>query len=400
MPSTKQLAAAAAIMAVGSAMPAQLDSRGAAAFSVEQVANPAYKGPEPGAIQVARMHAKYNKNGVPANIAAAASAAAGSVSATPGDSYDSEYISPVKIGSQTFQLDFDTGSSDLWVLGSGVSGASGHTTYTPGSTAKKASGETWSITYGDGSSASGDVYSDTVTIGGTTVTGQKVERATRASSAFTSGPNDGLVGLAFDSINTCSPQQCTTFVTNAINQGLPLPVFTAALKYHKAGTYDFGKIDSSKYTGSIAYTSVDTSQGFWQFTPSSYSIGSGSARSGSLNGIADTGTTLIYADDAVVSAYYAQVSGAKNSNTYGGYVFPCSATLPSFSLTIAGYKATVPGTYINYAPVTDGSSTCFGGIQSDDGIGFAIYGDVFLKSQFVVFDKGQTRLGFAKPSST
>ena len=46
------------------------------------------------------------------------------------------------------------------------------------------------------------MYSDTVTVGGTTVTSQAVEAATTASSAFTSGAEDGLVGLAFDSINT------------------------------------------------------------------------------------------------------------------------------------------------------------------------------------------------------
>ena len=40
------------------------------------------------------------------------SAAASSVVATPADN-DLEYTCPVKIGSQTFQLDFDTGSSDL-----------------------------------------------------------------------------------------------------------------------------------------------------------------------------------------------------------------------------------------------------------------------------------------------
>jgi len=261
-----------------------------------------------------------------------------------------------------------------------------------------ASGETWMITYGDGSSSSGNVYTDTVNIGGTQVVGQDVEVATTVSASFTNGPGDGLVGLAFDSINTCSPRMCTTFFTNAVAAGLPKALFAADLKYHAVGSYQFGYTDSSKYVGAITYTPVDSSQGFWGFTPTAYAIGSGATvRSTGLAGIADTGTTLLYASAAVVRAYYAKVSGASNSAAQGGYIFPCGASLPTFSLVINGYKATVPGAYINYAPNGDG--TCFGGIQSDAGIGFAIYGDIFLKSQYVVFDKTQgansPRIGFA-----
>ena len=57
----------------------------------------------------------------------------------------------------------------------------------------------------------------------------------------------------------------------------------------------------------------------------------------------------------------------------------------------------VPGSYMNYAPLSAGSASCFGGIQSDASIGFSIFGDVFLKAQFVVFDNaaGGPQLGFA-----
>jgi aspergillopepsin I len=98
-------------------------------------------------------------------------------------------------------------------------------------------------------------------------------------------------------------------------------------------------IDQSKYTGDIVYTSVDTSQGFWMFTATGYSIGS-QAGSGSISGIADTGTTLLLLDDSVVSAYWGQISGSYNDATQGGYTYPCGTTLPDFSITVGGETRT------------------------------------------------------------
>lgn len=117
--------------------------------------------------------------------------------------------------------------------------------------------------------------------------------------------------------------------------------------------------------------------------------------------IVDTGTTLLLVPDDIAAAYYAQIPGAINAaQTSGGYVFPCSATLPSYTAIIGPYEAVVPGAFLNFSPV-DGdtfadAATCFGGIQAAPaGFPFAIYGDVFLKSQFVVFHAGETQLGFA-----
>lgn len=195
-----------------------------------------------------------------------------------------------------------------------------------------------------------------------------------------------------------SPTAQKTFFDNA-KSSLNKALFTADLKYHASGTYDFGSIDSSKHTGSITYVDVDDSQGFWEFTGTGYAVGSGSFKSTSIDTIADTGTTLIYVPDAVVTAYYKGVSGASYDSSQGGYTFPCSADLPDLTLGVGSYKAVVPGEYINYAPAS--GSKCFGGVQSNSGIGMSIYGDVFLKSQFVVFDatKSTPRLGFA-PKST
>ena len=272
-----------------------------------------------------------------------------------------------------------------WVFGRKTSKSGGkHTYYSPGSTAQRLAGETWSISYGDGSSASGNVYTDTVTIGGTTVTGQAVESADTASSSFTTGAPDGLVGLGFDNINTVTPKPQLTFMTNAINQGLPA-VFTADLKAGKPGSYGFGQIDDSLHTGAIAYTPVDSSQGFWTFTPDVGDVG-----------IADTGTTLMLLSSATTQAYYSQISSAAQDSS-GNWMFSCTENPPDFNITVGGYTAVVPGAYMNLAPNNDTGNTCFGGIQTDSTVGQAIYGDVFLKSQFVVFDQtqGTPRLGLA-----
>lgn len=239
-----------------------------------------------------------------------------------------------------------------------ASQTAGHTTYNPSlsSTSQQLNGYTWSITYGDGSSSNGNVFTDTVSVGGTTVTGQAVEAAQTVSSQFVSGPGDGLLGLAFNSINTVSPTKQSTFFFHAISEGLS-PVFTANLKKGKVGNYNFGYINSAEYTGSITYVSVNTANGFWEFTSNGYAVGSSAFTSTSIDAIADTGTTLLYLPSAVVTAYYSRVTNARNSAYYGGYVFPCSAALPSITLGIGTYKAVVPGSFMNYAPVSSGSAS-------------------------------------------
>lgn len=407
MQSFMKLAVLAAAFGAVSASPAK------SGFTVEQVANPNFSGNN-GKAAVLKALEKYGAHERASKVRAAPAAttsptttsstppsgSGGSVPAVPGDANDSEYLCNVQVGAQnptTMKLDFDTGSSDLWVFSDQMPSTDRgtHAIY-KAPAANKIAGSSWKITYGDGSGASGAVYHDTVNIGGISVTSQGVEAATSASSAFISGANDGLVGLAFDSINSAKPKQ-ETFFDNAVSQGLPKKLFAATLKYHATGSYDFGFLDSSKYTGQIEYTPVDNSQGFWMFSPSGYAVGNGAITQSSLKGIADTGTTLMMAPDAVVTAYYKQVQGATNNQQQGGYTFPCSTQLPNFTLQIGSYKAVVPGKYMNYAPISAGSSTCFGGIQSDASIGFAIWGDVFLKSQYVVFDQTQStpRLGFA-----
>jgi aspergillopepsin I len=153
------------------------------------------------------------------------------------------------------------------------------------------------------------------------------------------------------------PEQQTTFFDTAIKQGaLSSNLFTVDLKKGVPGTYDFGFIDDSKHTGTITYTPVNTANGFWEFTGTGYGVGSGAFKKTSIDAIADTGTTLVLIEDAIVQDYYKSVRGAKYDSRQGGYVFPCSASLPDFTVGIENYHAVIPGSFINFAP-TDNAGT-------------------------------------------
>ncbi|KAK4544961.1 hypothetical protein LTR36_003866 [Oleoguttula mirabilis] len=323
----------------------------------------------------------------------------GEVTATP-EADESEYLESTSIGGQTLNLDFDTGSADLWVFSSSLSSSesSGHTIFDPTKSSSWSTYQdgTWEISYGDGSSASGTVGFDKVNIGGATVTRQAIEIATSVSGSFIEDTNnDGLVGLGFSNINTIQPQAQKTFFEN-IMDSLALPLFTANLEESSGGSYTFGAIDESEYSGTIHYTDVDKSDGFWQFSSETYTIGGTQSQCSTCSpAIADTGTSLLLLDEDVVEAYYSQVSSAEYNSQQGGYVYDCSATLPSFGVAIgSGYTATLNGSDISFAQID--SETCFGGIQGNSGQGLQIVGDMLLKHFFAVFDGGNESFGIAE----
>jgi hypothetical protein len=162
-----------------------------------------------------------------------------------------------------------------------TSGSTGHTIFDPSksSTWKASSGSSWTISYGDGSTASGDVGTDNVTIGGLTIKNQAVELAKTLSTQFQQGTGDGLLGLAFGSINTVTPKPVSTPVENMIAEtDIPknMELFTAKLGSWRdanepdkgEGFYTFGYIDQVTVAASgaeIYYTPVDNSQGMFDF---------------------------------------------------------------------------------------------------------------------------------------
>ena len=107
----ENLSAASAIIAFVSASP--VDKRAIKKdFTIHQSVPKSKIRSGPAA--VAATFYKFGKR-PPANVQAAAASNDGSVTTNPTQ-YDSEYLTPVTIGGQQLTLDFDTGSSDLYVI--------------------------------------------------------------------------------------------------------------------------------------------------------------------------------------------------------------------------------------------------------------------------------------------
>ncbi|KZO99775.1 acid protease [Calocera viscosa TUFC12733] len=385
-----------------------------AATAAEAPAAPALTQEKPGPLQQVfalfrrRGHGKVHKH----KRGTAAKAEAGE-SEVPADDVqnDLEYVVPVLIGTPgvTLNLDFDTGSSDLWVWGPTITtNASSHTIYNPtaSSTAKASQGLTWNISYGDGSSASGNVYTDVVTLGAIAIPGQAVEVADKLSSAFTSGDgSDGLLGLAFPSINTVAPTQQLTPVANMIKDKLvEQPIFTVKLdKEDSKGFYTFGALASAEAVGAsvsdIQYTDVISTNGFWEFLSPSLTIGTTtSKREANNTAIADTGTTLLLLSDTACALIYRSIPGAKMDAQAGGWVLPTNSTPPNLSFGVgnAGLEFGIPGEDLKFADAGNGMS--FGSVQSRGGNTQDILGDVFLKRVYAVFDQtpNAPKIGFVQ----
>lgn len=186
---------------------------------------------------------------------------------------------PVAIGTpgQTLPLNLDTGSADFWTFSTDTYRplVRGQTLYRPraSSTSSLLEGQSWQIRYGDGSGASDIVYTDRVRIGDTSVADQAVQAAVQVSEDMSYDSfASGILGMARSSANTVRPVPQRTYF-DRVKDDLAQPLFTANLHRRRAGNYNFGFIDTSEHTGSIAYAPVDPMSPFWKVAIAGYQVG-------------------------------------------------------------------------------------------------------------------------------
>ncbi|EIW83889.1 acid protease [Coniophora puteana RWD-64-598 SS2] len=295
-----------------------------------------------------------------------------------------------------YTVDFDTGSSDLFLPGPDCDDTcSGHTVYDPSKSSDSQDvGQTFQLQYGDGSTVSGEQWTDTVTLAGLTATEQTLGAAQQYSTGFESAqfPADGLMGMAYPAISSygASPVFNTLVSQGQTDAG----VF--GFKLTSSGAeLTIGGVDQSAVSGDFTYAPV-TQQGYWQITADGVSSG-GQQGVGQFDAIADTGTTLIVGIPDDVASFYEAIGGQDASSTLGEgyYTVPCDS-IPDVTVTIGGQDFPVSADTFNLGAASQGSSDCVGGIVGQDlGQGFWILGDVFLSNTYTAFDFDNNQVGFA-----
>ena len=221
---------------------------------------------------------------------------------------------------------------------------------------KQIQDQQFNITYDTGElGASGPIGTETVNIGGATVTDMVVGAATTLfGPGIIDKTYDGTMGLGWKVQNTAEstdgqqdPQP--TFM-EAIQDQLDEPVFTADFNAQHSESLSFGFVNQSLYTGSLTKLPVDNRSTFWSIDSVTYS--SNGKQLGGSKGISilmDTGGVGTTTDPDTARDYWGQVQGSGLSNDGQVWLFPCDTqTLPDLTMNFkSGGSATIKGSMLN-----------------------------------------------------
>ena len=320
------------------------------------------------------------------------------------DFMNSQYFGIISLGNpaQNFNVIFDTGSSDLWVAGSGCALLSCglHRKYkSSASTSYIQNGTDFHITYGSGP-VSGFQSIDDLNIGGLIVSEQEFAEVTDAKGlglAYILGKFDGILGLAFPQL---SVNKVPTPFMNIMTQNLaPNSVFSFYLGTSDGdkGELVIGGTDPSHYTGSINWVPLKSAT-YWEITLEGIFLHKDADADAvpfiNQKAIVDSGTSIIAGPFAQVELLALKL-GAKNF-LKGQYLISCNTTnLPDVNFRINGKTYSLsPEEYV----ISNGK-ICLLAIMAINVPAPAgplwILGDVFMRKYYTIFDVKNEQVGFA-----
>ncbi|KAI5827569.1 acid protease [Schizophyllum commune Tattone D] len=310
------------------------------------------------------------------------------------------YFANVTVGTQTFNLLVDTGSSNTWI------GA--NQTYVPGADAVNTE-KLVEITYGSGY-MNGTEWYDTVTIGDLTVHNQSIGVAAYEEGYGYQGI-DGILGLGgvLQTNNTVDGVELVpTLINNLLAQGLideevlgvyfePLPRATA---YAVNGELTIGGVDPSHYTGDITWTPALTRAGqvrSWMTPIDAVSYNAQPLGTPPYTALFDTGTTNIYIPPDAYFAFLALANGTWDQEVYLSRFDERPTGVLAFSIGGRAFELTpemymVPEDEYGVWGLPEGTHWSF---VSTAGEGNFFVGQKFFECYYSVYDTTNARIGFA-----
>lgn len=310
---------------------------------------------------------------------------------------DAQYFGPITIGSnaQAFTVIFDTGSSNLWVPSHSCHtiACAAHKKYDSSkSTTYKKDGRELKIQYGSGA-ISGFLSNDQITVGGVNVQEFVFGEVTHLTANFAVAHFDGILGMAWAEI---AVDKIPTVFDQMISQGLVTDksfsfYLTPSAKQKRGSKLILGGIDPKYAAGEFTYHNLKK-EDYWLIQLESVRIGAVQV-AGSINGIVDTGTSTIVANESIV-AKMLLVIGAVQQIDCGRI-----PSLPVLHVQIDGKDYPLPPDMYILEVTMFGQTQCIVGIM---GLNFPssfgetmILGDAFIKYYYTHFDVAGKRVGFA-----
>lgn len=360
------------------------------------------------------------------------------------DNYAVLYIINVTIGTppQEFNLQLDTGSSDLWVpavdsdicsVQNGYYCMTGALDYKASSTFRVASNYgDFVIQYLDGSAVQGYYFNDTLAIGGTSLTSATMGIAEKVDTTL----GIGIMGISFtadESSNSPSrarlglnPPNAFTYpsvLDNLVSQGkIRSRSYSLWLDdlNSTTGTILFGGVDTEKYVGHLISLPIQddarsgTKTSFTvAWTGLSIDMGNGKqpasfGPSAPQPAILDSGTSLTYLPSDVTDRIFNGL-GVTTDPRYGQRV-SCNVEANNITFLYSfgganGATIAVPLSEL-LIPLTDqannaivdntGQPVCLFGIDAAADGNPILFGDTFLRSAYVVYDLDNLQIGLAQ----
>lgn len=321
---------------------------------------------------------------------------------------DAQYYGPIDIGTppQTFNVIFDTGSSNLWVPSKECPiyeiSCRLHNRYDSSkSSTHKKNGTDFAIQYGSGS-MSGFVSSDSVCVAGVCVEEQLFAEATHEPGiAFLAAKFDGILGMGFSSISVNGIP--TVFDMMVSQQKVDKPVFSFWLNRNpedpNGGTLILGGSDPELYEGELYYVGLSAAT-YWQVSMKSMKVdGDGSmACTKGCEAVLDTGSSLLVGPKDETKAINKYIGGRELIPGTGQYFIDCDkiSSLPPVEFEFGGKVFTLMGEDYILKVTQMGVSHCISGFQGlDTPLGLWILGDVFLGKYYSEYDVENQRVGLA-----